>query len=67
MKLSWTPYNLQLNGDLYRPNETKVHGVNDEWDKFSSFQAYDHFTEQWLTGCKRVLQGFVTFEKIENP
>lgn len=50
------PYNLQLNSDLYRPNETKVYGVNDQWDKFSSFQEYDSFTEQWLKGCKRVLK-----------
>lgn len=50
------PYNLQLDGELYRPNETKVDGVDDEWDKFSSFQEYDAFTEQWLKGCQRVLK-----------
>lgn len=37
------PYNLQLNGELYRPNQTKVDAVNDEWDKFESIQAYDEF------------------------
>lgn len=37
------PYNLQLNGELYRPNQTKVDAVNDEWDKFDSMQEYDEF------------------------
>lgn len=42
------PYNLQLNAELYRPNQTKVDAVNDAWDKFSSKEEYDTFTEQWL-------------------
>jgi len=50
------PYNLQLNGELYRPNQTKVDAVNDDWDKFSSFGAYDEFTYNWLKECKRVLK-----------
>jgi DNA modification methylase len=50
------PYNLQLRSDLYRPNLTKVDAVNDGWDKFADFQAYDEFTRQWLTGCQRVLK-----------
>lgn len=50
------PYNLQLSGDLYRPNQTKVDGVNDNWDKFSSFNEYDKFTFSWLKECKRVLK-----------
>ena len=37
------PYNLQLNGELYRPNQTKVDAVNDEWDKFDSKEDYDKF------------------------
>ena len=37
------PYNLQLNGELYRPNQTTVDAVNDEWDKFDSMQEYDEF------------------------
>jgi DNA modification methylase len=50
------PYNLQLQGDLYRPNiQTKVDAVNDEWDKFDSFEDYDKFCIKWLTECKRVL------------
>mgnify|MGYP000615712950 CR=1 FL=1 len=50
------PYNLQLKNELYRPNQTKVDGVFDKWDKFKSMKAYDDFTEKWLKGCKRVLK-----------
>lgn len=50
------PYNLQLNGDLWRPNQTKVDAVNDEWDKFTSFEKYDKFCEEWIKECKRVLK-----------
>lgn len=50
------PYNLQLNGELYRPNQTKVDAVNDEWDKFESMEEYDKFTYQWLKECYRVLK-----------
>ncbi|MCK4386877.1 MAG: site-specific DNA-methyltransferase [Candidatus Pacebacteria bacterium] len=50
------PYNLQLQGDLYRPNQTKVSAVNDKWDKFDSFAEYDNFTENWLKECRRVLK-----------
>ena len=50
------PYNLQLQGELYRPNQTKVDAVNDEWDQFASFEEYDKFTHNWLKECKRVLK-----------
>ena len=50
------PYNLQLNGELIRPNQTKVDAVNDEWDKFENLSVYDTFTENWLRECKRVLK-----------
>lgn len=50
------PYNLQLSGDLYRPNQTKVDGVDDEWDKFSSMKDYDIFSEKWLKECHRVMK-----------
>ena len=50
------PYNLQLENDLYRPNETKVNGVSEEWDKFKSFKDYDDFTFKWLNECKRILK-----------
>src|SRR5271169_1475623 len=50
------PYNLQLGGDLLRPNHTKVDGVEDEWDKFSDFEAYDRFTRAWLKAARRVLK-----------
>lgn len=49
------PYNLQLKQDLYRPNQTKVEGVTDCWDKFNSFKDYDTFTKNWLEACQRVL------------
>ncbi|MEW6400703.1 MAG: site-specific DNA-methyltransferase [Chloroflexota bacterium] len=50
------PYNLQLQNDLYRPNLTKVDAVDNGWDKFASFEAYDIFTRQWLSACRRVLK-----------
>ncbi len=50
------PYNLQLRQDLWRPNLTKVDAVDDAWDQFSDFQAYDQFTRSWLQACRRVLK-----------
>jgi len=50
------PYNLQLRGDLWRPNMTRVDAVDDEWDRFETFQAYDDFSRQWLTACRRLLK-----------
>ncbi len=50
------PYNLQLSKTLFRPNNTKVAGVDDEWDKFDSFQEYDNFTQLWLSEVKRILK-----------
>lgn len=50
------PYNMQLKSELYRPNNTKVEGVNDAWDKFASFEDYDNFCIQWLKECKRILK-----------
>ncbi len=50
------PYNLQLNGDLHRPNNSKVDAVDDDWDKFADFATYDRFTEGWLTAARRVLK-----------
>ena len=42
------PYNLQLSGDLLRPNMTRVHGVEEDWDRFLSFEDYDAFSRSWL-------------------
>ncbi|MCX7609025.1 MAG: site-specific DNA-methyltransferase, partial [Anaerolineales bacterium] len=50
------PYNLQLQGELHRPNMTKVKAVEEAWDHFESFAAYDEFTQRWLMACKRVLK-----------
>ena len=50
------PYNLQLQGDLKRPDDLRVDAVDDDWDKFSSFAAYDDFTRAWLTACRRAMK-----------
>jgi len=50
------PYNLQLGGDLNRPDGSHVDAVTDDWDKFSSFEAYDNFTRDWLIEAHRVLK-----------
>ena len=50
------PYNLQLGGDLHRPDNSRVDGVDDEWDKFESLKVYDEFTKEWLSECQRVLK-----------
>lgn len=50
------PYNLQLGGGLTRPDQSKVDGVDDEWDKFSSFAAYDEFSREWMAQCRRILK-----------
>jgi modification methylase len=50
------PYNLQLQSELWRPNLTRVNGVEDAWDQFNSIEEYDRFTRAWLTACRRVLK-----------
>jgi len=50
------PYNLQLSQELWRPNHTRVNGVEDKWDKFASFEEYDQFTHLWISGCRRILK-----------
>jgi len=50
------PYNLQLKGDLHRPNNSLVDAVDNAWDQFDSFAAYDAFTRAWLSEAKRVLK-----------
>jgi modification methylase len=54
------PYNLQLQGDLKRPDDSRVDAVDDDWDKFSSFAAYDDFTRAWLIACRRVMKPSAT-------
>src|SRR5215472_2462788 len=54
------PYNLQLKGDLKRPDESHVDAVNDDWDKFTSFAAYDDFTRAWLLACRRLMKPSAT-------
>ncbi len=50
------PYNLQLGGDLHRPDNSKVNAVDDNWDKFNSFEHYDNFTNEWLAEARRLLK-----------
>ena len=50
------PYNLQLRGDLHRPDNSKVDAVDDAWDQFSSFAVYDKFTREWLKAARRLLK-----------
>ncbi|MFN2175049.1 MAG: site-specific DNA-methyltransferase [Anaerolineales bacterium] len=50
------PYNLQLNQKLWRPNQTLVDGVDDAWDQFPDYAAYDKFSSDWLSECRRVLK-----------
>ncbi|QAY78417.1 site-specific DNA-methyltransferase [Sphingosinicella sp. BN140058] len=50
------PYNLQLGGDLFRPEGGRVDAVDDEWDKFETFGAYDAFTRGWLKEARRILK-----------
>ena len=50
------PYNMQIPGNLWRPDFSKVVAVDDEWDKFKDFQAYDHFTSAWIRSARRLLK-----------
>ncbi len=50
------PYNLQLGGDLFRPEGGRVDAVDDDWDKFDTFAAYDDFTRAWLKEARRILK-----------
>jgi len=50
------PYNLQLSGELTRPNQSRVDGVDDAWDRFEDFDSYDRFTLAWLEAARRVLK-----------
>ncbi|MEO7634213.1 MAG: site-specific DNA-methyltransferase, partial [Sphingomicrobium sp.] len=50
------PYNLQLGGDLFRPEGGRVDAVDDDWDKFDSLAVYDNFTRDWLAEARRILK-----------
>jgi modification methylase len=50
------PYNLQLSGELHRPNQSRVDGVDEDWDRFADFASYDGLTRAWLLACRRVLK-----------
>ncbi|TVP72458.1 MAG: site-specific DNA-methyltransferase [Rhodobacteraceae bacterium] len=50
------PYNLQLRGNLHRPDNSLVDACDDAWDQFDSFKAYDAFTRDWLAAARRLLK-----------
>ena len=50
------PYNLQLAGELHRPDNSRVDGVEEAWDKFADFASYDRFSRDWLAAARRVLK-----------
>ncbi len=50
------PYNLQLRGELRRPDDSLVDGVDEDWDRFADYETYDRFTREWLTECRRLLR-----------
>ena len=50
------PYNLQLANELVRPDNSRVDGVDAEWDKFDSLKVYDSFTRDWLAAARRLLK-----------
>lgn len=54
------PYNLQLKGDLKRPDDSAVDAVDDAWDQFASFEHYDAFTRAWLLACRRLMKPAAT-------
>ncbi len=54
------PYNLQLANKLTRPDQSLVDAVDDEWDKFTDFAAYDAFTRDWLSAARRVMKPSAT-------
>ena len=58
------PYNLQLENALTRPDQSHVDAVDDDWDKFADFAAYDKFTRAWLAGVRRVMKPDATIVVI---
>ena len=50
------PYNLQLGGDLFRPEGSRVDAVDNDWDKFDTLGSYDRFTKAWLREARRILK-----------
>src|SRR4029077_15187389 len=54
------PYNLQLQSELKRPDDSRVDAVDEDWDKFANFATYDAFTRAWLLACRRVMKETAT-------
>src|SRR2546421_3846631 len=60
------PYNLQLGGDLFRPEGSRVDAVDDDWDKFDSLAVYDEFTRDWLDQARRGLKDDGTISGVRS-
>ena len=50
------PYNLQLKGELERPDQSKVDGVLESWDRFETIKDYDNYSKKWLESARRLLK-----------
>jgi len=50
------PYNLQLGGELQRPDHSTVDACDDHWDQFESLKVYDDFTREWLGAARDALK-----------
>src|SRR5258708_32740445 len=50
------PYNLQLEGELHRPNNSRVDGFEEAWDRFDGFASFDRFSQAWLSSSRRILR-----------
>lgn len=59
------PYNLQLRSELWRPDNSFVDAVDNSWDQFETFSAYDTFCESWLSACKVILKRQAPYGSLE--
>src|SRR5947207_13249441 len=59
------PYNLQLQGDLKRPDDSRVDSVDDDWEKISSFADYDDFTRAWHLASRRLMKTDASLSVID--
>src|ERR1700684_3138260 len=54
------PYNLQLQGDLKRPDDSRVDAVDNDWGNSASFEAYDECPRAWRVACRRLMKPHAT-------
>jgi modification methylase len=50
------PYNLQRSGELRKSDNSLVDAGDEGWDRFGDLSAYDAFTREWLSECRRLLK-----------